>query len=93
MDTEALAPRRKKLYFRSCHRGIKEMDIIFSQFAAAVLKDLPEAELDAYERLLEIPDTDLFNWATGRIDVPEDAQFPLLERMMRLDYLQTPDVK
>lgn len=89
MQTDQLSPRRKKLYFRSCHRGIKEMDIIFSQFAEAVLADLREDELDAYERLLEMPDTDLFNWATGRLEVPAESQFPMLARMMRLDYLTT----
>ncbi len=89
MQTEQLSPRKKKLYFRSCHRGIKEMDIIFSQFAEAVLPDLAESELDAYERLLELPDTDLFNWATGRLEVPKEQRFDLLDRMMRLDFLKT----
>ena len=52
-DSHKLDVRRRKLYFRSCHRGIKEMDIIFSRFARAVLAELDEAALDDYERMLE----------------------------------------
>ena len=89
MKVEALSPRRKKLYFRSCHRGIKEMDIVFSQFAESVLTDLPEADLDDYERILELPDTDLFALATGRQDLPDDIRSPLLDQLLGLGYIVT----
>ncbi len=82
-----LDARRKKLYFRSCHRGIKEMDIIFSQFACQILPIMPDAELDDYERILELPDTDLFAWATGRQPVPENLTSPLLERLLSLAHM------
>ncbi len=35
--TQELDAERRKLHFRSCHRGIKEMDIIFGEFADTVL--------------------------------------------------------
>lgn len=89
MQIEKLSPRRKKLYFRSCHRGIKEMDIVFSRFAEHVLSDLPEADLDDYERILELPDTDLFSWATGRQEIPDDVRSPLLNKLLSLDYMQS----
>lgn len=80
--------RRKKLYFRSNHRGIKEMDIIFTQFALRVLPEISEAELDDYERILELPDTDLFAWATGRQTVPTDISSPLLDKLLSLSYME-----
>lgn len=80
--------RRKKLYFRSNHRGIKEMDIIFTQFALRVLPEISEAELDDYERILELPDTDLFAWATGRQSVPTDISSPLLDKLLSLSYME-----
>ena len=40
--TQELNAERRKLHFRSCHRGIKEMDIIFGKFADTVLVDLPQ---------------------------------------------------
>lgn len=81
-ESHKLDARRRKLYFRSCHRGIKEMDIIFGRFARAVLVELDEAALDDYERMLELPDDKLFSWATGREDVPADLRSPLLARLL-----------
>ena len=80
--TQELDAERRKLHFRSCHRGIKEMDIIFSRFARAVLAELDEAALDDYERMLELPDDMLFAWATGREQVPEELNSPLLVRLL-----------
>ncbi|MGC6511404.1 MAG: succinate dehydrogenase assembly factor 2 [Parvibaculales bacterium] len=82
-----LDDRRKKLYFRSCHRGIKEMDIIFSKFAETVLPDLPDDQLDDYERILELSDTDLFAWATGRQDMPQELSSPLLDQLLSLGHM------
>ena len=64
------------------------MDIVFSQFAEAVLGDISEAELDDYERILELPDTDLFAWATGRQILPDDMRSPLLDKMMALEFIK-----
>jgi hypothetical protein len=43
--TQELDAERRKLHFRSCHRGIKEMDIIFGKFAETVLGELPDEAL------------------------------------------------
>ena len=85
--TQELNAERRKLHFRSCHRGIKEMDIIFGKFADTVLADLPEEELVAYQRILELPDDKLFTWATGREDVPEEVRSPLLDRLLSLKHM------
>lgn len=43
---QALEVRRKRLRFRSWHRGIKEMDLILGHFADRVLWHLnPEEEV------------------------------------------------
>ncbi|NCF79020.1 MAG: succinate dehydrogenase assembly factor 2 [Alphaproteobacteria bacterium] len=85
--TQQLNAERRKLHFRSCHRGIKEMDIIFGKFADVVLGDLPEEELMDYQRILELPDDKLFSWATGREDVPDDVLSPLLNRLLSLEHM------
>ena len=82
--TQELDAERRKLHFRSCHRGIKEMDIIFGKFADTVLADLPQDDLADYQRILELPDDKLFSWATGREDVPDDVRSPLLDRLLSL---------
>ncbi|MEE3322576.1 MAG: succinate dehydrogenase assembly factor 2, partial [Pseudomonadota bacterium] len=58
--------RRKKLLFRSWHRGTNEMDIILGNFAEKHLAALDDTQLDAYESLLEVPDPDIYNWVTGK---------------------------
>ena len=67
--------RRKKILFRSWHRGTKEMDIILGNFADKHIKELSDAQLDAYENLLEVPDLDVYNWITGKEDAPANAPY------------------
>jgi len=78
---EGLDARRRKLLFRSWHRGIREMDLVLGGFADAEIHGLNEAELDQYERLLEIQDGDLLSWVTGETPAPE-AHSALLKKIM-----------
>lgn len=72
-----LDPRRRRILFRSWHRGIREMDLIMGRFADDQIGLLSEAELADYERLIEVPDRDLFAWLTDAADVPENYDTPL----------------
>ena len=62
--------RRKRLLFRSWHRGTREADLILGSFAEANLAAFDDTRLDRYEALLECPDADLFDWITGRAVPP-----------------------
>ena len=73
--------RRKKLYYRATHRGIKEMDLILTAFSDRELAGLDEAELDQFETLLDVPDQDLYFWITGADPVPEEHRTELLDRI------------
>lgn len=50
-------------------------------FVRAHLTEFTDDDLDALETLLELPDTDLADWLTGRQPIPPDAQFPMLLRI------------
>ena len=76
-----LDPRRKKILFRSWHRGIREMDLIMGGFADAHIGTLSEEELDVFEALIEVPDRDLFRWISGEAEVPENYDTPLYRRL------------
>ncbi len=65
-----LDPRRRKILFRSWHRGTREMDLIMGRFADVHIGDFSEAELDDFERLIEVPDRDLFAWVTDKSETP-----------------------
>jgi antitoxin CptB len=74
--------RRKKLLFRSWHRGTRELDLIFGTFADAAIETLDEGELDDYERLLNLPDTDLMDWMLIGKPVPADIDSALMQRIL-----------
>jgi len=78
--TETHEIRIKRLVMRSWRRGIQEMDMILGAFADAELAGLDGATLDAYERLLEENDWDLYYWVTGAREAPGEHA-PLIRRL------------
>ena len=70
--TSSSNTRRKRLAFRSWHRGTRESDLILGRFADSHLAGLDEDQLDRYEALLECADADLFDWITGRANPPHE---------------------
>ncbi len=58
--------QRKRLRFRSWHRGTREMDLLLGTFADRLLAGFGKAQLDRYDALLALSDPDLFAWITGR---------------------------
>jgi antitoxin CptB len=81
-SSEGLDARRRKLLFRSWHRGMREMDLILGSFADAEIGALTDTEIDQYENLLEIPDTELLPWITGERTIPEAEQTDILLRIL-----------
>jgi antitoxin CptB len=61
---------RKRLGFRSWHRGTREIDLLLGRFADACLPGMDAAELELYSRFLNNSDPDIYNWITGQEPVP-----------------------
>ncbi len=76
-----LDPRRRRILFRAWHRGIREMDLIMGRFADAAIDTMSDAELDDFERLIEVPDRDLFRWITGEDDTPSNYDTAIFRRV------------
>ena len=68
-----LGDRRKRLLFRCWHRGTREMDLILGRFADAEISGMRDDELAELERLIEVPDPDLYAALTG--DTPLGPEF------------------
>ncbi|MBT5264103.1 MAG: succinate dehydrogenase assembly factor 2 [Rhodospirillaceae bacterium] len=77
----ALDDRRKRLLYRSSYTGTKETDLLLGTFARRHLATLNDAQLDAYEALLEIPDPRLYKWATGQEAAPEEYESDVLDML------------
>jgi len=72
--------RRRRLLFRATHRGTFENDLLLGGFVRAQLDLLTEADIEALEALMDLPDPDLADWLTGRRPIPDDAP-PMLQRI------------
>jgi antitoxin CptB len=81
ISSEGLDARRRRLLFRSWHRGIREMDLVLGRFADANIAVLSEAELDEYERWLEVPDQQIFAWVNGSQAAPGEIDTALFRRL------------
>jgi antitoxin CptB len=71
ISSDGLDMRRKRLLYRAWHRGTREMDLIVGRFADANVATLPDSELDEFERLIDVPDPDLYAALTGARPMPE----------------------
>ena len=76
-----LDPRRRKILFRAWHRGMREMDLIMGRFADDAIAGFDDAELDAFERLIEVLDRDLLSWVTGEAPVPSNYDTELFRKL------------
>lgn len=81
MNEQDIENWRKRLIFRSEHRGIKEMDIIMGRFARAHIADFDEQKLAAYEELLQENDPDLYNWIIGKEPPPSTIPLDILKQI------------
>lgn len=85
---ENIEIRRKRLKFRSWHRGIKEADILLGSFADKFLGDLSSSQLDDYENMLREPDSDLVAWITGDKSVPTEHNNDVMALLKSIDYIK-----
>ena len=81
-DSTATDLRRRRLLFRATHRGTKECDLMLGGYVAARLASLTHAEMDALEAVMELPDTDLADWLTGRLPIPAESDSPMLRAIL-----------
>lgn len=87
MTLEELDNRRKRLIFRSWHRGTREMDLLMGTFAQNHVPDMDTAALDQYEEILHTPDPDVYDWVSGQKPVPANVMTPVLERLIKHSYV------
>ncbi|CAK07875.1 succinate dehydrogenase assembly factor 2 [Rhizobium johnstonii] len=81
LTSAGLDPRRRRILFRCWHRGLREMDLVFGQFAEAEIAMLSEAELDEFETIMAEEDNDLVRWIMGTWPVPERFHTPMFARI------------
>ncbi len=75
-------PRRKRLLFRSWHRGTREADLSLGRFAEAHLAAFDDRQLQRYEALLACDDADLIDWVGGRAAPPPELDHDVMHMLL-----------
>lgn len=61
---------------------MREMDLILGSFADAEIGALTDDEIDQYEGLLDIPDTEFLPMVTGERPVPQEIDCAVLQKIL-----------
>jgi antitoxin CptB len=73
------AQQKAKLTWQ-CRRGMLELDLILQPFASKQLETLSDAQVSAFERLLNHTDPELYAWLMG-------YTLPLHEELIEIVHL------
>jgi len=73
--------RVQRLKYRAWRRGMRECDLVLGAFADARLPAMSEAELDAFEALMEAPDDKLWTWILGSAEPDPEFAGPMLDQV------------
>lgn len=63
---------RKKLIYKSEHRGCKENDILLGKFTREFINQFSEEDLRIFDRFLNESDLDIFAWICKKQPIPEN---------------------
>lgn len=72
---------RKRLHYRSWHRGCKETDLVLGRYCDAQLDAMDTAAMAQFEALLDEDDSDIWAWLTEKQPCPKPEYAPLLARL------------
>lgn len=73
---------KKRLLFRSWHRGTREIDLLLGRFADAHVPDFSEEDLALYDQLLSNNDPDIFNWVSRAEPVPPEEDTRVMRALL-----------
>jgi len=80
-SSAGLDDRRKRLLFRSWHRGMREMDYVLGTFANNSIESMSDEELSQFEMLMQVPDPDMYKWLSGTVEVPPNWDTAIVRRI------------
>lgn len=87
-DTSLL---RRKLIYRSWHRGCKETDILLGHFTLKYLDKFSLSELIEYEKIVDLDDYELYCYITRKTNLPPDLNSEIVNLIACFNPLCTQD--
>ena len=82
-EVSSLTPDRLARLRWRARRGLLENDLVLERFLAARGATLNEAEVDSLDRLLDLPDHELWDLIAGRAEVDDATMKPLIDALRR----------
>ena len=76
----------KQLVWR-CRRGVRELDVLFTQFLAS---DYPKLDIDQqadFQRMLDVQDPIIMDWLFGKYDCEDAGLQWIVEKLKSLSGL------
>ncbi|MGL9761008.1 MAG: succinate dehydrogenase assembly factor 2 [Wolbachia sp.] len=70
---------RKKLMYRSWHRGCKETDMLLGYFALKYLNKFSLNELIEYEKIVDLDDYELYCYVTRKANLPSNLDSKIMD--------------
>ena len=70
-SSAGLDARRRRILYRSWHRGTREMDLLMGRFADKMIDEMSDQDVADFELLIEVEDPDLFGWLASGTPAPE----------------------
>lgn len=83
---EELEIERKRLIYRARHRGTKELDLLIGSFADAHLEGFDSGQLARFEKILSLPEPQLYAWLLGEENPPEALQDDVMALLLSFQY-------
>ena len=83
---EDLEVKRKRLIYRARHRGTKELDLLIGSFADAHLAEFDAGQLERFEKLLSLPEPQIYSWLVGEESPPEALCDDVLSLLLAFKY-------
>ncbi len=78
-NSDPLEARKRRLIYRATHRGTFEADIILGNFANLYVSKMTHSEIEEFEHIMDLADTDLMLWLTGFEPIPKNVNSSLFQ--------------
>ena len=75
-------PQRSKILWR-CRRGMREMDLLFTEYISEHFEHLSNEQYQSLEALLNESDSDIMSWIMGRAE-PTCPEYTQIVNAMRV---------
>lgn len=84
MPADELSVQRKRLKVRSQQRGLREVDLLLTDFAQRYLPALSSEQMELYEQLLTLDDQTLYSWISQQCAVHPLCDHQVMDMLIGL---------